>query len=86
MTKTLINDCFNLGEEHIYNGEKCYAGAERSGGLVELENGIWLKSMGDGRYYKDDDENRRWATVQTIEFDENGEVDQSIDFLGYTEI
>ncbi|MEG0110531.1 MAG: hypothetical protein RR675_05380 [Oscillospiraceae bacterium] len=86
MTKTLINDCFNLGAERLYSGEKCYKGVDRGQNMIELENGIWLKSCSDGRYYKDDNENSRWATVQTIEFDENGEVDQSIEFLGYTEI
>lgn len=86
MTKTLINDCFNLGAEHFYNGEKCFQGVDRGQNMIELENGIWLKSYGDGRYYKDDDENSKWATVEVMEFDENGDILQSIEFLGYTEL
>jgi hypothetical protein len=49
--RTILNDCFKL-ENVEYDG-KVIKGDFRDGKNVELENGVWLRSMGDGRYYDD---------------------------------
>lgn len=85
MIKTIINNCFTLTEDEFTGGE-VYKGKEQENNMIELENGIWLKSCGDGRYYTDNDDMKRWATVETIEFDKDGEVVQTIDFKGYIEV
>jgi hypothetical protein len=53
-------------------------------GMVELADGTWLKSMGDGRYY--DEKGGQWATVETALFDDDGNLDYSTEFHGYIKV
>lgn len=74
---------FDMGNElEIVKSKKEY---DRQ---IELENGVWLKDMGDGRYYTDGDDTKRWAGVYIYETEEiDGEREyMSGELLGYTRV
>ena len=50
-----------LHETQDYNGEVIQG--EFHENKVELENGVWLTNMMDGRYHSSDDENECWGEV-----------------------
>jgi|LSQX01.3.fsa_nt_gb hypothetical protein len=59
-------------------------GTYRGNNMIELADGTWLKDMGDGRYY--DEQNNPYATVETAIFDEEGNLDHSTEFHGYIKV
>lgn len=62
-----------------------FRGYEHDNDLIELGNDTWLKSYNDGRYTTDGDESERWATVQIIEEDEEGDI-ISAEYLGFVRL
>lgn len=85
MKKTIINNA-HTGETTEVKDVTTLGiikGIEKDG-MVELTDGTWLKSMGDGRYY--DEQGNPYATVETAIFDEDGELDYSTEFHGYIKV
>jgi hypothetical protein len=85
--KCYVFNCFEFGElsKEIIQSE-AIKGYNRSYNMVELENGLWLKSMNDGRYYKDGNEFSRWSEVIKVEgIDEDGNLDTG-SVVGFVEI
>lgn len=78
--KRIIADCFTLGER-LYNGEPIIKVVNETGNLVELENGVTLKGMGDGRYYDSMNDLHRYA--QVFDWDDASDCGESV---GYVEL
>lgn len=75
---------FNIGTElEIVKVKK-----EHDYDMLELEDGTWLKGVGDGRYSTDNNELERWAGVYIYETEEiDGEREYLIgELLGYTRV
>lgn len=85
-TKIIISDCFNLGELKTYNGETLLKPVKTENNLIHLNNGVILEAMNDGRLYNSGDENDKYAEVNEFEIDENGDIIQSVNFLGYIKV
>lgn len=88
MTKRYIKICDAFATGRVVEmGTKLeiFKGKEHDDNRVELENGIWINGTGDGCYTTDENEFERWATVQIIEEDEDGEI-VGAEYLGYTRI
>ena len=84
MKRTEISNCWTL-ETIEYDGRKLFTSVKEYSDMVELENGEWLKDLGDGRYHIDNDESSRFAAVYDNEYDEDGELLQG-DLIGYCEV
>lgn len=87
MPKIIIANAHDLEVVEVENLSKIemYEGEDKENNLIELENGTWIRSMGDGRYYSDDNEGERWAEVISAEYDEDGNYVQG-ELLGYTRV
>lgn len=71
--------------EHIYqvvnvrngvNGHDFHTGAAISGKGIfyELDNGAWVRDLGDDKYQTDWTAEERWGRVEEIETDEQGKL------------
>ena len=80
MERVEINNCFTL-EIIEYNGS-VIKGQFRDNKSVELENGIWLRSMGDGRYY--DDKGNSYCEVTRNIYDDDDNIIEG-ELIGWAE-
>jgi len=82
-----VSDCHHIGErlDMGYQLEIVRHKKDHAYDCVELENGVWLRGCGDGRYYNSDKDksDEKWACVMLSRYDEDGEYDQG-ELLGYT--
>lgn len=79
--KKIISDCFALEGERLYNGEQLLQAVREYGGYVELENGVTLRDLGDGRYINDADDLDRYAAA----YDWDEDADQG-DLIGFVQL
>jgi hypothetical protein len=86
MKKTIINNAHTgkTTEVKDIKALDIIKGTEKSVSMIELADGTWLKSMGDGRYY--DEKGNQYATVETALFDEDGNINYSTEFHGYIKV
>ena len=81
MIKRIISDCFALDGERLYNGEQLLQAVREYGDYIELENGITLRSLNDGRYINDADDLDHYAAV----YDWDEDADQG-DLIGFVQL
>jgi len=86
MTKRYIevSNCHEIGSRYDMGfALEIVKGVDVGNSMIKLENGLFLKDMGDGRFYCSDS-NDRWALVLLNEYDGNDLIQG--DELGYTNI
>lgn len=85
MEKIIITDAVHGAKEIAdVKGLNIIQGQDRGNNAIELENGVWLRDVDDGRLY--DDEENLYATVETMEYDGGGELIATTKFWGYTRV
>lgn len=79
-----VSNCWNLGERTPVDGCEIFLEKKEYTDYIELENGVWLKSYGDGRYC-DEDTDEYYAAVYLNEYDEDDESVQGY-LIGYCKV
>ena len=76
--KKIISNCFDLGER-LYDGEQLLQPVREYGDYLDLDNGVTLCSLNDGRYINDADDLDHYAAV--YEWDDEAEQGDLIGFV-----
>ena len=79
-----VSNCWNLGGRTEVDGREIFKAKKEESYYTILENGIFLKGYGDGRF-EDEDTGEEYARVYLNEYDDDGELEQG-ELIGYCKV
>ena len=80
-----VSNSWCLGEHTPVDGREIFLEKKEYTNYIELENGVWLKSYGDGRYI-DEDTDEYYAAVFFNEYDDEDDEFSQGDLIGYCKV